>query len=478
MTASIQVTPELVGPAARLLVLVIDSLADKNPSVRESVSVDVSTSIDDEPTRVTKIDHLLLTETGKNTGVFAGSIQLTPDKNKIPGTLEVLPGDLVSIMYETIERKKGKLTPVMISEVAEIMGWDPEFVVDKDQYRVGDSITVTISDPGANLDPEKRDSIRLQVYSRKDSEGISINAVETGKDVGVFRATFLLSKAKSTGSSIQVLAQDEVTIAYSSQFPADYVDEIKKSGRPDKAFYFSVPVGYVAPEPIEALDHVQKYFDPIIFNRIRNGEFLPSTNNAITIAFWDIRNFSKMVDSLRADPKMAVRFLNEYFELATDVIGRNGGILDKFIGDGVMALFGVFDDQKKNPEKGAIAAVNTALDFRKRFLELLKKWQPKWNANEERLIEIELGCGINTGAAFVGTVGGEMRKQFTAIGRAVNIASRIESNSEGNKILISTKTLEKVKGHFVTKHFGDLELKKLDGKYPCYEVISKASYNE
>ncbi|MGI0049718.1 MAG: hypothetical protein ACREAW_09275, partial [Nitrososphaera sp.] len=320
MTASIIVTPELVGPGTRLSILVVDNLSNNNPAIIESVSVDVGTDVKDEPTRLTKIDNLRLIETGKNTGVFAGSIQLTPDKNKNPGNIEVLPGDLIAITYDTFERKKGKLDPVTISEIVEVSSWDPEFVVDKDQYSIGDKITVTISDPGANLDPDKRDSIRLRVYSRKDASGINIDAIETGKDTGVFKATFSLINSKSTGAAIQVLEQDEVTIAYSSQFPADYVDEIDKSGEPDKAFYFSVPVGYTTLGLAEVSDHVQKYFDPTIYNRITNGAFLPSTNKTITIVFWDIRGFSRMIDILRTNSKIAIDFLNEYSELANKVI--------------------------------------------------------------------------------------------------------------------------------------------------------------
>jgi class 3 adenylate cyclase len=478
MRASIIVKPELVGPSTRLVILVVDSFANKNADMKESIYVEATSDVENEPNRITKINNLRLTETGKNTGVFSGSIQLTPDKDKVPGNFEALPGDLVTITYQTFKRKQGKPVPITISEVVEVQSYDPEFVVDKDQYSIGDKMTVVISDPTANRDPERRDSIGLRVFSRRDVDGINIEATETGKDTGVFRASFLLSKAKSQNLAIQVSKLDEITIAYLSRFPADYVDEIEKSGNPNKAFYFSVPIGYPPLDPIQVLDHVQKYFDPTIFDRIRNGEFLPSTNKTITIAFWDIRGFSRMVDSLRTDPKMAGEFLSEYFELATDVVARNNGILDKFIGDGVMALFGVFDDPKKSPQKGAIAAVNTALDFRNGFLELLNRWRPKWAEAEEQLIDIKLGCGINTGEAFIGSLGGESRQQFTAIGRSVNIGSRLESNSVDNKILISARTLEKVKDHFVTKHFGDLELKKIDGKYPCYEVIGKATENK
>lgn len=475
MTASIIVKPELVGPATRLAILVVDGLANKNLNTRGSVLVDVSSDVKDEPTRLTKIDNLRLIETGENTGVFAGSIQLTPDRNKIPGNLEVLPGDLIAIRYETFDRKHGKLVPITISQVLEVMSWDPEFVVDKDQYNVSDKITVTISDPGANRDPEKRDSIRLAVYSRKHTAGISIDALETDKDSGVFRATFSLIKSKSTASAIQVSEQDEVTIAYSSQFPADYVDEIDKSGDPDKAFYFSVPVGYATLGTVEVSDHVQKYFDPTIYNRIRNGAFLPSTNKTITIAFWDIRGFSRMIDILRANSKIAIDFLNEYSELANKVITSNGGILDKFMGDGVMALFGVFDeDAEKDMKASAISAVNAAIEFKAGFLKLLVKWKPIWAEREEQLIDIELGCGINTGEAFVGPIGGESRQQFTAIGRAVNIASRIEKESHSNKILISGRTLEKVKNEFETLHHSNIDnMKNITGTYPCYEVVSR-----
>lgn len=470
MTASIQVLPDLVVPGAELYIIVSDYMANNDPNKIETVLVDVKTDAKNDRRRVTSIDNLRLIETDKNTGVFVGELKLTPDRRSIPGDLEVLPGDLVSIRYKTFELSQGKLSPVVISKVIEIAAFDPEFAVDKERYNVGDSVSVTISDPGANLDPGNRDYIQLLVSSRTDPYGVQIKALESGVNTGVFTATFGLTKAESTSKSIRIATPDEVTIAYVSTFPADYADRIKESKDPRKVFFFTIPIGQPT-DLQEILDHMQKYFDPLIFDKIIKSGILPSTNKTITIAFWDIRKFSAMVESLRTNPEMVVNFLKDYFDLATDVVSRNGGILDKFMGDGVMALFGVFSEDQK---ESAIAAVNAALDFKAGFIELLKKWKPKWEEAEEQAIEIELGCGINTGEVIVGVIGGQNRQQFTAIGRAVNIASRLESKSEGNRILISGRTVEKVKEEFMMRHLANVTLKNIPGKYRRYEVISKA----
>jgi class 3 adenylate cyclase len=290
--------------------------------------------------------------------------------------------------------------------------------------------------------------------------------------MGVFEAKFRLSKSRSGKDAILVHGGEEVTITYKSELPANYLEHIENKRDPKEAFFFSFKVNSPL-RPKDVLNDMKKYLDPSVFEKIRRGEFLGLRKMPITVAFWDIRGFSQMCDILRADTKLIVGFLRDYSDLATQVITKHGGILDKFIGDGVMALFGVFENDS---DEAAVAAVSAALEFRSGFNKLLEKWMPIWSSTQEQSFTIEIGCGINTGEAMVGSLGG-IREQFTAVGRSVNIASRLENRSKENKILISRTTQKRVNSFFETRYVGTIRsMKNIVGNYPYYEVIKKSKH--
>ncbi len=152
-----------------------------------------------------------------------------------------------------------------------------------------------------------------------------------------------------------------------------------------------------------------------------------------TVLFCDVRNFTPLSEGL--PPEQVVELLNEWFTEATRAIRRYGGVVDKFIGDAVMALFGV-----PQPRDDAAAdAVRSALEMRDALSALNLR---------QRVLggkEFEIGIGIDTGEVVVGFIGSHMRQSYTAIGDTVNTASRLESATKdypGSDILISEKTQE------------------------------------
>jgi adenylate cyclase len=183
----------------------------------------------------------------------------------------------------------------------------------------------------------------------------------------------------------------------------------------------------------------------------KDPSFLEMKERNITIGFWDIQGFSSFSDFLRTDPQLVASFLKEYCQDAARIIFSHDGILDKFIGDGVMALFGVFDSK---PDFGASSAVKTACEFRICFDTLVRRSQPSWvSPAEGRSVDIGLRCGIHTGKALVGCTGTLYRDQFTALGTSVNLASRIEKEADGTncQILISKSTMQKLGNEFRLK---------------------------
>jgi class 3 adenylate cyclase len=147
-------------------------------------------------------------------------------------------------------------------------------------------------------------------------------------------------------------------------------------------------------------------------------------------------------------------------------------VLDKYIGDGVMAIFGVPPRADDEGASDAVAAVEAAKKLSWSFGPLLEDWLPKWKKKEPKKIDIGLGCGVHTGDMLVGALGTGLRDQFTALGPHVNLTSRIENRAEKGQILISASTNELVKRSFTTRAIPPKsDLKGIEGNYELYEVL-------
>lgn len=221
------------------------------------------------------------------------------------------------------------------------------------------------------------------------------------------------------------------------------------------------------------INFLRRYFDPRVFGIIENDpSVLQISRRMITIAFWDIRGFSKLCDILKAHPELIARFLKDYCETAAKVIFSHGGVLDKFIGDGVMALFGALNSKDCDDKADAEAAIASAIEMRTHFAKLIDKWTPEWQKYVPDKIEIGLGCGIHTGETLTGNVGTDFRDQFTALGPNVNFAARIESKSQANQIIISQPTEVRVrdKSFKITKIGEISDIKNIPGTFDLYQV--------
>ena len=163
---------------------------------------------------------------------------------------------------------------------------------------------------------------------------------------------------------------------------------------------------------------------------------LGGVNQTITILFADIRGFTSI--SEHAAPEKIVSLLNRYFSAMTDIIFAHGGTLDKYLGDGLMALFGA---PTTTPED-ASNALNAAVAMQRRLLGI------NMELRQDGLSEVGVGIGLHTGDVIVGYIGSERRSEYTAIGDAVNTASRLESNAKGGQILISDATAKAARSRY------------------------------
>lgn len=181
----------------------------------------------------------------------------------------------------------------------------------------------------------------------------------------------------------------------------------------------------------------------------------------VTVLFADIRGFTSMSEKMTAEEVSLI--LNDYFAEIEPIITKYNGVINKFIGDAVMAIFGE-PIQDKNHAVNAVKCANAML---KKVDQLQSKWL------EEGKPKIEIGIGLNTGDAFVGNVGTETRLEYTVIGDMVNLASRIESYNKVYKtrFLISSTTYEKVRDIADVIKISEVSIRGKAKKLDIYEVL-------
>ena len=189
-----------------------------------------------------------------------------------------------------------------------------------------------------------------------------------------------------------------------------------------------------------------------------NSFRLGGANQTITVLFADIRGFTALSEN--ENPEKVVELLNRYFSAMTEVIFEHRGTLDKFLGDGLMALFGA----PTASDQDADNAVKSAIALQKRATQLNAELRA------EGFPEVTVGVGLHTGEATVGYIGSEQRSEYTAIGDTVNTASRLESNAEGGQILISEATARACNESFKIRKKEPLRVKNRVQPVSLFEV--------
>jgi adenylate cyclase len=184
---------------------------------------------------------------------------------------------------------------------------------------------------------------------------------------------------------------------------------------------------------------------------LKSGQMpeLKGDRRKITLLFADVRGFSTIAESLK--PEEVVALLNEFFEKMIEAIFKHGGAINKFLGDGFMAVFGAPMDDEFQEEH----AVRATLDMRAALGALRERWKLS------HAVELRAGIGINTGTAIVGNIGSHQRMEYTAIGDAVNIASRLETASKelGTDIVVSEYTYVTVRSQFPFQQLRSIPVK-------------------
>jgi adenylate cyclase len=210
-----------------------------------------------------------------------------------------------------------------------------------------------------------------------------------------------------------------------------------------------------------------RYVSDQILNSVLEQGSQPNLNGErrkITVLFSDIRNFTAL--SERLSPEDVVSLLNEYFESMVDIIFKYRGMLDKFMGDGMMVIFGAPDDDAYQEEHAVMAGLE--------MLRTLQQLCDKWRHGKD--MSISIGIGINTGIAVVGNIGSQKHMEYTAIGDTVNLAYHIESLTKeaGYSLLVSDYTYVSVRNQFDFTRIENLRVKGRKESIVVYAVVDAA----
>ncbi len=191
----------------------------------------------------------------------------------------------------------------------------------------------------------------------------------------------------------------------------------------------------------------------------KDGVFLENERKEVTVLFADIRSFTTIAERMAAED--VVSMLNEFFTVMADIIFNNIGILDKFLGDQLMAVYGPLPSENSAPYD----AVKSAIEMQE-ATETLMKVRSKQDKET-----FEIGIGINTGSSILGNVGAENRMDYTVIGDSVNVAARLQQMAKGGEIIIGEQTYRQVQDRFRAEKKGEIFVKNKTEPIIRYNVL-------
>ena len=426
--------------------------------------------------------------------ISANDVMSTVFRSKTEETAPVpspLPAPQRDKMLDTLQRKANILTALY--EMSKTLGsvFDLDAIFDKATDVIfrstpADRVVALIAEPGSNSDDPKLTPIamrardnRLDAHARRLSIGRTITRKVMKERVALL--------SQDAASDEQFAGVDSIVsqgvrsticaplVAETRVHGALYADRLDpfSAFKPDDLELISAVAAQTAIAVENARAHERLAREEVA--RANYSRFLPEyvvkqmlenpesfklggVSQTITILFADIRGFTRI--SEHAPPERIVSLLNRYFSAMTDIIFAHGGTLDKYLGDGLMALFGA---PTTTPDD-ANNALNAAVAMQRRVLGINLELQ------EEGLPEIGVGMGLHTGEVVVGYIGSERRSEYTAIGDAVNTSSRLESNARGGEILMSDATAKAARSRYKLQPRDPITVKNREQPVAIWEV--------
>lgn len=316
---------------------------------------------------------------------------------------------------------------------------------------------VFIGEAQVELDLQRLVDPVIQARTRQFAVGALLIAL-IGVLAGVAFVKLLIGPLHRLRAGVEKLSEGDLSV----RVPPTSSDEVGELTRAFNAMG----------ESLEQKERLQSAFGRYVNEHVLthllespNGVELLGVEREVTVLFVDIRRFTRISEGMKA--KDVVTLLNEVFQLISDEILTQGGTIDKFIGDSVMAYFGAPMPQRDH----ALSAVRTAIAIQaaiaQRNRALASSPSPSQIAQE-----VQLGIGIHTGKVVVGNIGSDRRTDFTAVGDTVNVASRLEKLALPGQILVSEVVQREVRSLIKLQFEGE---RQLSGRQESVHVYSVAA---
>ncbi|MEH2046577.1 response regulator [Nostoc sp.] len=220
---------------------------------------------------------------------------------------------------------------------------------------------------------------------------------------------------------------------------------------------------------------LKRFLPAVLVQKAATGDLtldLRPEPRLITVLFSDIVGFTQLANTLRS--RRVAELLNEYLEAMTKVVFSNGGTVDKFMGDAILALYGA--PEELTPNEQVRRAINTARAMHRSLADLNQRWREQGVFDSNKLTSVQFRCGIHQGTAVVGMFGSAERADYTAIGPSVNIAARLQAAAVPGTILVSAAVADYLQEGEITKG-RPLELKGVDETVLTFAVTPEVMVN-
>jgi adenylate cyclase len=253
------------------------------------------------------------------------------------------------------------------------------------------------------------------------------------------------------------------SIRLGNQFDQDDLELLKAIGTQMAMVIEQASLNKQIREEERISERLERFHSPQVIEMILRGgqetldQMMEPKDLTATVLFADINGFTRLAEQL--PPREVNMVLNAFFSKMTDIIFKYDGTLDKFIGDALMAVFGAPMEKEDDPERAVLAA-----------LEMMKSLRTMMKQTDRRK-RFSIRIGINTGRIVAGNIGSPKRMDYTIIGDAVNVASRLESIAAPNQILIGEETYHRVKDKFPIRRVGPKKVKGRTAEIMVHEVM-------
>ncbi len=330
----------------------------------------------------------------------------------------------------------------------------------REQKELLDNVFASIASGVMTVDPDDQIALYNQAAERilgVPADSVMRHSYQTVLDTLGLPVGSMVGEVRTNGST----QNKEMDIVVSKRPGLTTLNLTMSPLRAEERVASSLGVAMVLDDVSEKkrLESVRRYLPPAVVDQVRDLDAAQRPQRRdVTVFFADVRGFSTFSENL--DPEKLIQIINGYFTLAVQGITQHQGLIDKFMGDAVMAMF----NTPLNPQEDHVErCVRTALMVKEKMIE--------YHANLPENRRLHFGTGIHTGEAVVGNVGSHFRKDYSAIGDAVNMAKRVQESAKPGQILISEDAYLRVKDWVIVEPLSPMKVKGRQALEQLYELL-------